>query len=328
MTAEGVRSLVWDSDELVDWVQGGRRFFRDGKATAGLFGSAESFDAAVVSQSGDYITLMMRIGTKAHLLRRSGELIRELKRDSYYADAYCYPLGFGRMPDGREMLIHCPENYNRLEIEDVLTGERVKSSAERAPMDFFQSRLSVSPGGRWLLSAGWVWHPVDAVHFYDLSQASGDSTALDNGNGSPPGLWEVSSAAFVDDETAMIATTDEFFGDEGDSRDDIPGKNCVALWAIGSLNYSTWIKLSHPPGTIMPIGHNFVVTFYDHPRLYDLRSGSLIDEWQVDSGKQSGSITWSHLPPPIALQPDRARFAVGTSSAIHVVEIDVPRLQS
>ncbi len=124
----------------------------------------------------------------------------------------------------------------------------------------------------------------------------------------------------------MIGTMDESFGDENDPVDDIPGKHCVAVWRIGSDSYSNVIKLPHPPGTLMPIGSDFVVTFYEHPRLYDLRTGALLGEWPLDSGKQAGSITWNNLPPPNALQSARARFAVATSSAIHVVEIDVSAL--
>lgn len=306
---------------LVDWAGGGRRFALDGTIIDRLVSYAYSFDAASISPSGEFVALIARTGTKALLLRR-GEIVRQLNRDFYHAEAYPYPLTFGRVAGGREVVIYCPEDYRRLEIEDVMTGERVTAASARNPADFFQSGLNVSPGDRWLLSAGWVWHPVHAVNFYDLHQAARDSSALDNATVSPPGLWEVGSAAFIDDEMAIVGTMDEFFGDENDPVDDVPGKHSVATWRIGSDSYSKAIKLPHPPGALMPIGADFVVTFYDHPRLFDLRTGALLGEWAIDSGKQAGCITWDNLPPPIALQAARARFAVATSSAIHVVEID------
>jgi hypothetical protein len=37
-----------------------------------------------------------------------------------------------------------------------------------AAVDFFHSRLAVSPDGRFLLSAGWVWHPLSLAEIYEL----------------------------------------------------------------------------------------------------------------------------------------------------------------
>jgi hypothetical protein len=55
-------------------------------------------------------------------VRPDGGLIRELGRSYYHADAYRYPLALFTLPDGRTGLVHCPAAYNRLEIEDALTG--------------------------------------------------------------------------------------------------------------------------------------------------------------------------------------------------------------
>ena len=323
--AKDVQSLVWDGDTLIDWAGGGCRFALDGTVTDRPVRYAYSFDAAALSPSGEYVALIARGETKAVLLH-NGSIVRQLNRDFYHAEVYPFPLTFARLPDGREVVIYCPEDYRRLEIEDLVTGERITSPAKRDPVDIFQAGLSVSPSGRWLLSAGWVWHPVHVANFYDLHAAARDSAMLDKATFEPPGRWEVSSGAFVDDETAMVGTLTEFFGDENDPIEDRPGKHAVAVWRIGSDSYSKTIKLTHPPGALMPVGANFVVTFYEHPRLYDLSTGSLVQEWQIDSGKQTGAITWANLPPPIALQPERARFAVATPSEIHVVEIDVSAL--
>jgi len=321
ISASDVASLLWEGDALVDWVGGIRRFGLDGSIEPRSCNFAYKFDTATASPTGEFVALITRTGTKALLLRR-GEIVRQLNRDFYHAHVYPYPLTFVTKPDGREAVIHCPECYCQLEIEDAASGARIGSAGIRKPKDFFASGLDASPEGRWLLSAGWVWHPFHAVNFYDLRAAMHDASVLDHASTSPPGSWEFSSAAFVDDTTAMVGTLDECFGDEDDPVDDKPGKHCVALWPIGSGSFLRSTKLSHPPGTLMPVGSDHVVTFYEHPRLYDLRNGVLVDEWQVDSGKQTGSITWDELPPPIALQPGKSRFAVATPKAVHVVEID------
>jgi hypothetical protein len=108
-------------------------------------------------------------------------VVRELNRSYYQAAKYRYPVALFTMQDGRTGLVHCPFEYNRLDVEDALTRRllTVGESPERA--DIFHSRLMVSPSGRYLLSAGWVRHPVDVVVVYDLHhQALADRSVLDS----------------------------------------------------------------------------------------------------------------------------------------------------
>jgi hypothetical protein len=42
-----------------------------------------------------------------------------------------YPVVLTRLASGREVLIHCPDYYGRLEIEDARTGERLTQSKDR-----------------------------------------------------------------------------------------------------------------------------------------------------------------------------------------------------
>jgi hypothetical protein len=90
----------------------------------------------------------MSTGTKALLLEAGGEVIRELNRSYYCTEAYRYPLALFTLPDRRTGLVHCPEHYNRLEVEVARTGELLTGSQDRDPGDFFHSRLAVSPDGR------------------------------------------------------------------------------------------------------------------------------------------------------------------------------------
>jgi hypothetical protein len=62
-------------------------------------------------------------------------------------------MTIGGLPGGADVLVHCPDGYNRLVIETLDRGERLASATEKAG-DLFQSRLAVSPGGRHLLTAG------------------------------------------------------------------------------------------------------------------------------------------------------------------------------
>ena len=67
--------------------------------------------------------LYTRTQTKGVLLRNGEEIVRQINRDYYHANIYEYPVSFARLRDGREVLIHCPEEVNVLVVEDVETGE-------------------------------------------------------------------------------------------------------------------------------------------------------------------------------------------------------------
>lgn len=180
LAAPGARCLVWHDGAVVDVAAGWRRYELDGSAPVSRYsGYGPGFDAAVMAPAGDVAALVMSTGTKALLLEPGGRVIRELNRSYYCAAAYRYPLALFTLPDGRTGLVHCPENYNRLEIEVARTGERLTAGRDRDPGDFFHSRLAVSPDGRFLLSAGWVWHPLSTTEIYDLSRALDQPHVLD-----------------------------------------------------------------------------------------------------------------------------------------------------
>jgi hypothetical protein len=74
---------------------------------------------------------------------------------------------------------------------------------------------------------------------------------------------------------------------------------------------------------MMPVGITHLVTFFEHPRLYSLRDGSLIREWpELPTGTQVSSIQhYIPAPPPLARDADGRRFAVGLDDAIVVVTL-------
>lgn len=176
--APGVRSLVWDGDVLIDWVAGGARYGLDGEVAAADVCYAYPFDAAVALPSSGFAVIYTRLGTKG-LVLQDGKTLREINRSFYRADVYEYPIALFRLASGRAVMAHCPQDYCQLDIEDLATGELLTRSSARKPDDIFHSRLAASPDGRFLLSAGWLWHPVDCVGLYDIEQALADPTHLD-----------------------------------------------------------------------------------------------------------------------------------------------------
>jgi hypothetical protein len=328
-----VASLVWCGDELVDWVAGGVRYGLDGSSTSASRFYAYRFDAAVGTPDGEWAVLYTRLGTKG-LLLRNHDLVRELDRSYYCADAYEFPVALWRRPSGQVLLAHCPGAYNRIEIDDAETGERLTATAdERAPADFFHSRLQVSPGGTHLLSAGWVWHPWDAVAFFRIENALADGRHLDGLDGCTPesrhiGLAEEGTACWQTDTRLLIGGTDE--AEEPDDAAEAVGprlrRRGIAIYDLEEKACVLEAQLAHPPGTMMPVGESHVVSFYDHPRLIALESGDVLAEWpDLPSGKQASSII-RHIdpPPPLALDPANRRFAVAVGAEIVVVNLGLP----
>lgn len=126
-TGSPAKSLEWVDGHLLDPVGGFRRWRTDDGTLVHETGRpGRSFgslvDTLAVSPGGRYRVLYARRGTKA-LLLDDRTLLRELDRSFAFAEDFDYPIALGRLPDGRDVLAHCPESTGSLRIEDVETGE-------------------------------------------------------------------------------------------------------------------------------------------------------------------------------------------------------------
>jgi hypothetical protein len=84
------------------------------------------FDYLTSLRLGDdlWCILYENRGTKG-LILKNGQHVREINRSYYCADDYDCPVVLFTLPSGRAAVIHCPDEYNRLEIEDAETGARL-----------------------------------------------------------------------------------------------------------------------------------------------------------------------------------------------------------
>lgn len=318
----------------MDWVAGGKAYELDGTVHDPHINYAYPFDGCATSPDGRYAVIYTRLGTKG-LLLRDGKILRELNRSYYCAEAYEYPVCLWQSASGRVLLAHCPREYNLIEIEDADTGESLASWGARDPgqaADFFHSRLQASPTGKRLLSAGWVWHPWDAVVFFDVARALADPSHLGSLEGCVAdsrhvGLAEESSAAWLTDDQLILTGGDEKEDPESVAeREDLNGlrPRGLAVYDVPSRAMVSSTTLERPAGTIMAAGPDHVVAFYRHPRLIRLQDGAVVHEWRdLSSGEQLSSIT-HHIDaaPPLAIDPVGRRFALATDDTVHVVVID------
>jgi hypothetical protein len=328
-----VKSLNWQEENLVDWIQGGTVYSLDGQIQESHINYAYIFDAATVSPSGRFSTIYQHVGTKGLILNHERKIVREINRSFYYANAFEYPIVLFQLPDGREVIAHCPDQYDRIEIEDTQTGERLTACQRPQPKDIFHSRLSVDLTGRYLMSAGWVWSPWDIVNVYDISSILKDPSQLDTyGIGSPSGA-EVLTAAFgVDSNSIIMATSDENeFDEEEKSVDPLRanGPHSLGVYDLTIHSYQSITQTEDFTGTMMAVNDRLILSFYHHPKLVDLRTGKIIYQWkELDTGDQTSCITWGRASrPPIALDPRNCRFAVASPDHITIIALNRPDLE-
>jgi hypothetical protein len=273
--AASVNSLVWQHDSLVDWKAGGTTYELDGTQVSSRIYYGGTFDETVASRSGEYVALVTRRGTKA-LLLREGKPIRELDRSYYCADSYDYPIAFVTLSDGREAIIHCPKDYNRLEVEVAETGEILASASPREPSDFFHSRLKVSPSQRYLASCGWIWHPVDHPMIFDIRFAEKDSAHFDGTGIELPVYADNSSLAFLSDEEIVVALSGEMI----DNKLPIDGTELSVFTNLNGLverksvaTYAGQISL------VCGVLGGGVLALGDSPVIIDPRTGDTLMSW-------------------------------------------------
>ena len=317
-------SLAWEGDDLVDWVGGGRRWLPDGTEIPPAIGYGGDFDRALVSPSGRYAAIVTERQTKGLVLDRSA-ILREIDRSYYHADKYAYPIALGRLPDGREVIAHCPKEYNRLEIETLdkgkrLTGRRTKSQ------DIFHSRLSFSPDGRFLLSAGWVWHPWSGFAIFDVMRALDHPGSLDRKEGvfgamqPSPTEGEVYAACWLDSDRIVVTTdmTGEYL-DEGES-------DLSPTSGIWSARDGAWISRSNrwnPQASLYPCAGGALYVENGHPHWWapELDVPLAWPDIAVVAAPGTASRRGiMHDCPLLAAHPTEPRFAAVTQGEIVVVE--------
>ena len=306
-------AILWDGDQVVDPVGGS---FWD-----------YPFDTALRSPSGRFTVLYAERGIKGEVLD-NGRPIRELNRSYAHAGSFDFPIAVGALPDGREVVAYCPEQYNVLHIEDLATGERLTSRAPAEPKDQFHSRLEFGPSGRFLLVAGWVWQPFGIASVWDVPAAIADPALLDSwGTVEFGGEFdeEITAACWLDDDRILVASTDPWAMGLGRAAAATgatakPGE--IGVWSVASGSWLKRATVDRPLGNLIGLGDR-ALALYAHPALIDAETGAVIEEWpDIDTGMRSGSYGVTHIPnPKVALHPDRTRVAIAQPDHIAVLDL-------
>jgi hypothetical protein len=168
-----------------------------------------------------------------------------------------------------------------------------------------------------LVSAGWLWHPVDEVRTYDIAAALGDPALLD-GAGMGGSAWaEDCSAAFLPDGRLAVSLT----GVEDDDGE-ISDATELRLFQPGSGGPASKLDLAEKTGTMMAIGTGHLLTLHTFPRLINIATGVAEQQWpHIHSGLQTSSILAGiPRPPTMAIDPTGQRCAIADASGITILQ--------
>jgi hypothetical protein len=221
---------------------------------------------------------------------------------------------------------------------NLFTVKRIEAREVRSLLwHGFHSQLTANPSGTRFASAGWVWHPWQAVAWFDVARALANPHELDSGRSAPSsryvGLAEETSASWIDDTHLVVGASGEDEDPQTVAEDAGPEPrlkpNGIAVYDVVEATCVRQVVLDEPPGLMMPLGDEHVVAFYHHPRVISLRTGQVLHTFDtLNTGLQAGSIALgvSDGRPPLALDPGHLRFAAFDGSAIHVVQFDAAAL--
>jgi hypothetical protein len=221
-------TICWFNNSIVDWASAGKQYHFDGSENELFTGHFRGvFDGAITSENGDYMFIYQRLGTKG-LLLKNGNLIKEIDRSYYCADSYEFPAAFVTLKDNQTYLIYCPFFYNRLDFENVETGEIITNVSGRNPSDYFHSRLEISPDKKYLLCKGWYWHPWSEIRVFDLEASLLNPLLLDDRYMEPDVSTEICTASFISNSKVLIGSSSEESRHE-DETYRLP-QSSIAIW--------------------------------------------------------------------------------------------------
>ncbi|MDP8171244.1 hypothetical protein QJU96_08090 [Pasteurella skyensis] len=315
-----ILSLNWLKNDLVDWISGDVYSLNGESHSNNKCYDYYKFDACIQSDNGVYAVIYEKLGTKALLLKK-GEILRELNRSFYQADIYEYPVCFLQI-NKKYFIVHCPNNYNQIEIEDIETGTNIIDEKNRTLSDCFYSRLKINNASSILVNTGWIWHPADIINIYDIEKILADISFLDTSPINPIFNAEICSAEFLTDDLLIIASSnEEAFDDTLESDPSVLNPNRIGIFSIKENKFIKKINVKYALGTLIPIDEDYVIDLYDYPKLIDINSGKIIQHFKdINSGKQNSSII-HHIEkiPPIAVDCINKRIAIVNNNNIEIL---------
>ncbi|WP_410639972.1 hypothetical protein [Amycolatopsis sp. lyj-346] len=254
LTAEGFVRITDDDQWLVGPVELPEETHEDirtfpDRPRRGLHTSRDGRFAAVVYEYGQFATVVDL---------DEWVTVLDLDRDWNDNELTRFPLAF--LGEGETAKVVAGTDWNRLDVFALPGGEQLTDRVTAAPphgepepehyLDYFQGALHPSPSERWLVTDGWVWHPIGAPQAVDLATwLGGDRHAAEQARGLTPGReneWD-QPIAWLDDTTVAIQRMGtswrrmldgvELYDAETGRRTGMFAGPAGRMWAHGGLLY-------------------------------------------------------------------------------------------
>lgn len=318
LKADSLGTVSWFDNTIVDWSSAGTQYHIDGRVQQlQKYHFWLKFDGAINSVDGKYAFIYQKLGTKG-LLLKDGELFREINRPYYFSNAYEYPAAFATL-NGITYLIHCPVEYCQLDFENVETGEIVTNIPGRNPDDVFYSRLEISADNTFLMSNGWLWHPLHVLNVFNIDECLKNPILLDRANLYPHVGTEICTASFINNTKVLIGSSDEIIDDEDDR---LPPKH-ITVWDLETNQLSKPVKVNGEFGNLFAINVDWAWDVFSFPKIINIHTGEIIDKDEtIDSGKQNSSII-HHIDnlPQIIFNRKTKQIAITNDKKIEILSL-------
>jgi hypothetical protein len=117
-----------------------------------------------------YIVCVENHGTHGMVYNREAHKRYTINRGDGHVEHCSWAIGFVER-DGETLLIHATD-WNRLDITRLRDFELLtpRELTEENSIDYFHSRLTVSPDGKHFAVDGWVWSPSESILIYDVDR--------------------------------------------------------------------------------------------------------------------------------------------------------------
>jgi hypothetical protein len=232
---EGVGLVIWDMDTEIE-----RRYRFRGSNDIKIYCHAP------------YICIVDNRGTDGWVLNADTGWPYEFERGKYHVENCSFPIGFIER-DGETLLVRAAD-WNRLDIIrlsdfTLLTPRELNDDNS---IDYFYSKLTVSPDGRHFAMDGWVWQPMESIMVYDVDRFFTEydkaSVQLDPPQHVSGYNWD-RPLCWVDNHTIAIGHNPN----EGNT-DAGPVPSRILLYDISREKVMGQYRLEKSDGTVEPLG--------------------------------------------------------------------------
>lgn len=335
------KSLCWYNDALIDWVGGGTIYHLNGvNNTMYWMTGYGRFDTSQVSSSGSYVIIYESLGTKGIILDLRNintkevinnrynknekvisrpKFVREFNRSYLQADQKEYAVASFSLCGKSEVIVHCPELYNKISVECIESAEHLCGATVD---DIFFSRFIVNHSGEKMIGFGWDTANSPTLELFEYIQGKNQYHIVNTGSISGDGSYEIVSAYFVDDNTILII---QINGDILRGCNVINDKYLIQLYDLNTNKTFQHLYVTELHSADLIFMNRWAFDIVNHPKIVDFITGEIIYSWNsIATGVLDIFDLWKPLSlNKIAIDTKHKRIAFISDDNVYVFTLSI-----